>query len=57
MKSYSITGPNGDLVATLVCDGLLSDLNEPNEHVIPFGDPEVQAVRIVLGENFILEES
>ena len=57
MKSYTITGPGGEIISTLVCEPLLFDLEHPGEYVIPAGAPEVQAVRIVLADDYKLEET
>jgi hypothetical protein len=55
LKNYQITGPGGEIIALLSCDGLLFSLDHENEHVIPSGG--VQAVRIILGNGFQLEET
>jgi hypothetical protein len=54
MKTYQIVSDTGELVAMLTCDGLLFDFDHQQEHVIPADG--VQAVRLILGDGFKMEE-
>ncbi len=56
MKKYTITDNTGKVIATLTCEGLLVDLDHPNEHVLPLNDTTI-AARLVLGDGMSLQEA
>jgi hypothetical protein len=55
MTTYQIVGPNGEILATLACDGMRFDLEHPQEHIIPL-DSKTIAATITLGYGCRMEE-